>query len=96
MIHVYPNNDERQHEMTTEPRFPVEWHYAPMTGDLAKRVNGQWEILGGGWEQRHRDMAEFLNLKASGSIIFRETITYGHPHFHGHSGRVDVYSATDA
>lgn len=74
----------------------IEWHYAPMTGVLGKRRDGQWENTGGGWAKHHEDMAEFLRLRAAGDLILKEIVNYGHPHFHGHSGRVDVYSPNGA
>lgn len=69
----------------------IEWHYAPISGVLAKRVGGEWEQAGGGWAKHHENMDEFLRLRAAGNLFLKETITYGHLHFHGHRGRVDVY-----
>lgn len=43
------------------------------------------------WLEHHELKAEFHRLTGSGEIALDRTVNYGHPHFHGHSGRVDIY-----
>ncbi len=69
----------------------IEWHYAPLAGTLAKKKDGKFEPVPN-WTVHHENMAEFLKLCSDGKLKLKETINYGHPHFHGHSGRVDIYT----
>ena len=66
------------------------WHYAPIAGEIGKKVDGEWIKLKS-WDERHQLLNEFLALREAEKIELRETVNYGHPFFHGHSGRVDIY-----
>ncbi len=68
----------------------IEWHYAPLTGGLARRVNDKW-VVPKDWSENRDIWHEFFRLRENGTIALKETITYGHDHFNGHSGRVDIY-----
>ncbi len=71
---------------------PDEYHYAPMTGALLMKRNGEpVTVARGDWESHHQATAQFLKGQWSGELELVETITYGHPLHHGHHGRVDVY-----
>lgn len=70
----------------------TEYHHAPVTGVVGKKIDGEWAHAGDGWAAHHALMEEFLKLRSSGEIVLKQTVNYGHPHFHGHSGRVDVYA----
>lgn len=66
----------------------TEYHYAPMSGGLQKKVDGVIVPVNN-WTEHHTLMAEFLEIQKK--VKISETITYGHDLFHGHSGRVDIY-----
>lgn len=68
----------------------IQYHYAPVTGILTKCIDGEHQP-NTDWETFHKLQREFLTRRGSGEITLEETINYGHPHFHGHSGRVDIY-----
>lgn len=69
----------------------VEWHYAPMTGGLAKKVDGV-AVQCDNWLQFNNMFVDFLDQRKSGVITLKQTINYGHELFNGHQGRVDIYS----
>jgi hypothetical protein len=69
-----------------------EYYYAPMTGGLAIKVDGEFLPVEG-WPGHHENMAEFDRLRAAGEIVFQKKVNIGHVLFNGHFGRVDIYSA---
>jgi len=69
----------------------TQYHYAPMTGMLSIVIDGVHQDTGG-YEEWRALFEEFTKLRAAGEIKIVDTIMYGHPHFHGHAGRVDVYA----
>ena len=71
-----------------------EWHYAPLTGAIGKYVNGE-AVPCVGWGMDHEWTKEFLDARAAGEIHLTKTVEHGHAMFHGHRGRVDVYSPND-
>lgn len=58
-----------------------------MKGDEMKSAEG--------WPEHHELIAAFQAHRASGELTLKDTITYGHRMFHGHSGRVDIYAWTN-
>jgi hypothetical protein len=85
------NTTDTAEQFATSPCLAIEWHYAPMTGVLGKWSNGKWWSPKD-WAEHHENMKEFMRLRSEGEIVLTETVNYGHSHFHGHSGRVDVYA----
>jgi hypothetical protein len=72
-----------------------EYHYAPTNGCLSRVVDGVTEKVTG-WPAYHELMDRFLKMRSSGEISLLRTETYGHPHFSGHSGRVDIYGRSSS
>lgn len=65
-----------------------EWHYAPLPGYIMfKAKDGTVAPK----EHYYQKRDEFFELQSSNKLKFVREITYGHPLFHGHSGRVNVY-----
>ena len=67
-----------------------EYHYAPGPGYIMCVKLGVEENAGS-WAEHNAILVRFLDLRASGRIVLKETINYGHSMFHGHSGKVDIY-----
>ena len=72
-----------------------ELHYAPMSGGICV-MKGDEMKSAEGWPEHHELIAAFQAHRASGELTLKDTITYGHRMFHGHSGRVDIYAWTNA
>ena len=68
----------------------VEWNYAPMTGDLLKKVDGV-AVRCPDWATFHELKSDFLEKRKQGLITLKKGISFGHELFHGHQGRVDIY-----
>ena len=72
-----------------------EIHYAPIGGGCQFMRDGQ-ELKPTEWSEFNRLLAVFLVEQGKMFKLVR-TINYGHPLFHGHQGRVDIYKKdTDA
>lgn len=74
-----------------QEKTKVEYHYAPLTGDLIFICNDKI-VPTPDWATHNKQMIKFLELRAAESITLIRTQTYGHQLFHGHSGRVDIYT----
>ncbi len=69
-----------------------ELHYAPVhQGGLLVKKDGQTKTPEN-WAKHHELMAAFQEHRASGHLVHSGEFNYGHELFHGHSGRVDVYT----
>lgn len=66
-------------------------HYAALNGGLCA-MNDDVIMRPKGWSAHHAFYALFSNLREENKIILKETINYGHVMYHGHSGKVDVYT----
>lgn len=72
----------------------IEYHYAPMTGGLQKLIDGVVQTCPD-WATHNEWHKERIDGIANGTAKCVDTIKYGHTLFHGHSGRVDIYEATE-
>ncbi len=68
-----------------------EIHYAPMSGSICV-MNGDEMRVAKSWPECHELLTAFQEYRACGELVFKSTIAYGHQMFHGHSGRVDIYT----
>jgi len=68
----------------------IQYHYAPLTGELLRTQNGVAEIMAN-WQQYHELKATFLELRHAGELRLVDTKLCGHTLFHNRSGRVDIY-----
>lgn len=83
---------DAQGTVSSEPPS-YEWHYAPMSGGLARKQVGAATFEPAVSMERHHELLEeFLGKCARSELKLLRTETYGHMLFNGHSGRVDVYA----
>ena len=67
----------------------IQYHYAPLTGALSKVIDGEHQPIKSTYAF-HALMEEFQTKRCL-EINLVKTVDYGHPHFNGHRGRVDIY-----
>lgn len=68
----------------------IEYHYAPIIGEVSKYVNKQL-IKPQDWAEYHDIKGEFFEKQFKEKIKIKSSIEYGHELFHGHSGLVNIY-----
>jgi predicted LPLAT superfamily acyltransferase len=73
----------------------IKFHYAPMAGHILRYRDGVADKITS-WSDHHEILNEFLKLGQQKKLQLEESINYGHELFHGHSGKVEIYTVIES